>query len=310
MKRWLLLIGLLLFAAPTLLFHLLPARAVTLVKWVERGRAGLAEKQVTISDGPHTVRYVERPGSGEPVVFLHGFGGDKDNWVRMAPAFSARDHRLIIPDLPGWGESTRLPALDYSPQRQIDRLEAFFVAIGLERFHLAGNSMGGCIAGLYAAKYPARVQTLTFYDNACVRAEQPSDRDRMEAQGKNVLVVQAPADFDRLLDFVFFKQPFIPSPVRSLLAQRAMAQAAGNQVIFASLTAHRTALEPLLPTLKMPVAIVWGDRDRLLHVSTAQVMARALPSAKLHIMKDCGHSPQLERPSQAAQPMLDLIAGR
>lgn len=310
MKKRMLPIGLLVLFAPTLAFFLMPTRVIGLVKSIERGRSDLVEREIAIADGPHTIRYVERPGKGDPIVLLHGFGGDKDNWVRIAPYFAARDHRLIIPDLPGWGESTRLPDLNYAPSRQIDRLEAFFTAIGLSRFHLAGNSMGGCIAGLYAAKYPARVQTLTFYDNACVRAEQPSERDVLEAQGQNVLVVHSQADFDRLIDWVFAKKPFIPPPVKAVLAQRAMAQAAGNGVIFRSLSESRAALEPLLPTLKMPVAIVWGDRDRLLHVSTANVMARALPQAKLHILQGCGHSPQLERPEEAAAPMIDLMNGR
>ena len=81
-------------------------------------------------------------------------------------------------------------------------------------------------------------------------------------------------------------------------------------MIFRSLSESRAALEPLLPTLKMPVAIVWGDRDRLLHVSTANVMARAMPQAKLHILQGCGHSPPLEIPEEAARPMLDLMDGR
>src|SRR5688572_28862600 len=116
----------------------------------------------------HRWRYYDG-GAGEPVVLVHGFAGMKENWLQLARELSSR--RVVMPDLPGWGESERRDGEDYRVEAQVDRLAAFLDALSLERVDLVGHSMGGHIAGLFAARHPERVKTLTLVSTAGVRFE-------------------------------------------------------------------------------------------------------------------------------------------
>jgi pimeloyl-ACP methyl ester carboxylesterase len=99
-------------------------------------------KEVTLADGTH-IAYLEG-GSGEPLVLVHGFGADKDNFTRVARWLTPH-YRVIAHDVVGFGESTHLPDADYRYAVQAERVRAFVQALGLARVQLGGNSMGGGI---------------------------------------------------------------------------------------------------------------------------------------------------------------------
>jgi abhydrolase domain-containing protein 6 len=111
---------------------------------LDRRLNGLRRKSVQVGD--HRIVYSEGGRrEADPVVLVHGFSASADTWNRMAAQLTKRFH-VIAPDLPGWGESTRLDSSSYCYPAQIERLHDFLRQIGLSRFHLAGHSMGGCIA--------------------------------------------------------------------------------------------------------------------------------------------------------------------
>src|SRR6185312_4075249 len=95
-------------------------------------------------------------GDGPTIVLLHGFASSKEVWLPVAKLLTPHFH-LIIPDLPGWGESSRNADAGYDIDAQASRLDAFVQALRLQRFVLVGHSMGGAIAGVYAAGHPEHV---------------------------------------------------------------------------------------------------------------------------------------------------------
>jgi pimeloyl-ACP methyl ester carboxylesterase len=128
--------------------YLAPENAGGLLLKVQRAQAGLDRKEIELADA---LRYVYlEGGKGEPLMLLHGFGGDKDNFARVAGYLTTR-YRVIIPDNIGFGESAHPVDADYSPPAQAKRLRAFAHALGITNLHLGGNSMGGHIAMTYAA---------------------------------------------------------------------------------------------------------------------------------------------------------------
>ena len=139
---------------------------------MERAHAGLARKEITLADGTHVV-YLEG-GSGEPLVLVHGFGADKDNFTRVARWLTPH-YRVIVPDLVGFGESSHLPDVDYHYAAQAQRVRAFVQALGLQRVDLGGNSMGGGIAMSYAAQHPQEVHSLWLVDCAGIAGAPPSE---------------------------------------------------------------------------------------------------------------------------------------
>ncbi len=288
------------------LMALFPEKTTAIAIDLERDARGLDYKTIVV--GGNTWHYLEGgPRDADVLLMIHGFGGDKDNWTRFAGSLT-ETYRVIAPDLPGFGESDWHADWDYSLFPQRDRLASFVRELGLDQIHLMGNSMGGHLAALYAHEYPDDVISLALVNNAGVDSPVESDLRRVLTHGENPLVPRSPEDFDRLLEYVSHKEPFIPWPVRGILAQRASDRTEENQSIFMAYVGDRSAdLEPLLEDVEMPVLIVWGEYDRVLHVSSVDTMRPLLPQAKVVIMEDTGHVPMIERPSDTAGHYLEFL---
>jgi pimeloyl-ACP methyl ester carboxylesterase len=275
-------------------------------KKMERDNAQFIEKKVNIGD--HNIIYLEA-GSGETILLVHGFAGDKDNWTRFAKYLTGK-YRVISLDLPGFGESTRIETANYGIENQTQRLAEFVKKLKLERFHLAGNSMGGWISAYYSVKYPSRVISLTLMNSAGVTSPEKSEMFLNLEKGFNPLLVRDLKDYDRLLKFVFVNQPFIPGSVKEVFAESAVKNREFNDKIFRDLMANMLDLQPLLGNLKMPVIVIWGDSDRVLHISGARVFTDGIKGSKSYILKNCGHLPMIERPEETSSVFLEFIAGK
>lgn len=304
--RKLLIYAVLLVAGLTALMALFPEKTTELFFRIERSASGLNHTTITIAG--ETWTYLEGgPEDAEVLLMLHGFGGDKDNWTRFARSLTD-NYRVIAPDLPGFGESVLHRDRDYSLPVQRDRVQDFATALGLERFHVVGNSMGGQLAALYAHEYPQQLITLALFNNGGITAPVQTEFDRALSVGENSLVVESSSDFDDLLEIASYKKPFIPWPAKGVLAQRAMEHAESNAFIFEFLFSEEyLRLEPILAELSMPVLILWGEFDRVLDVSSVDVMRPLLPAAEVVIMKETGHLPMIERPAETATHYLEFI---
>lgn len=269
-----------------------------------RERAGLEWKEIE-SDG-YRLAYLERAADGDTVVLLHGFASEKDSWTRFVRHLP--DHyRVIALDLPGHGESTRRPDEVHDVPYLVMRLADGLDALGVERFHLAGNSLGGMVAVLYAHAHPDRVVTLGLFSAAGVDPPRESPFERMVAAGDNPLIVESRADFDALLELVFVDPPPTPWPVGRVLARRFAARADFHEKMWRDIWSRRALVTGLLPEIAAPAFVLWGDSDRILDLSSIEVFARGLPRAEFHVMPETGHSPMVERPNEAAALYLDFL---
>jgi abhydrolase domain-containing protein 6 len=280
-----------------------PGNLFRLAMWSVRRSAGLACKRVAV--GRHQIVYLEG-GTGPHLVLLHGFGANKDNWNRFAKHFTSSYH-VIIPDLPGFGDSSYFPDEEYDVESQVERLIDFFKALKLDEFHLAGNSMGGQIAVAYTIKRPGRVLSLTLFDAAGIQEDTPSEMSRLLEKGINPLVVKEASDYSELLKFVFFNPPEFPAGVMKGLAADAVRHTASNERIFQQLLGKWVQLDPLLPRIESPALIIWGDKDRVFDVSCADRFERSLKYSKKVVFENCGHMPMLEMPDKSAEVVRDFI---
>jgi abhydrolase domain-containing protein 6 len=290
-------------------YFLFPAATFDLLRTAERSAAGL--KQHSIDVKGLRIAYLEG-GKGGAVVLLHGFGANKDNWTRFAghliPHF-----RVIAPDLPGFGESSPAPDADYTISAQVERVRALVRALGIKSLHLGGSSMGGNIAGAYASNYPGEVKSLLLLAPGGVASAEPSEMYRRLEEGKpNPLVAKSAEDYERLLDFVFVKRPFIPGAIKKYLMQEAIEHQPLNSKIFKQLFSSRDVppLEVLLNGLPVPTLIVWGAHDRVLHVSGAKILEAVMPNAKTAVMDGVGHLPMIEKPKETAGLYLNFLEQR
>ena len=270
----------------------------TLLVGFERRASGLHRKKAQV--GEHQICYSEGGHGAESVVMVHGFGASADNWNRMA-ARIGKHYRVIAPDLPGWGESTRVTSASYSYPVQVERLHRFIEQMGLRRFHLMGHSMGGGIASRYAAQYPDEVITLTAIAPHGIPEPEPSDLAQSVARGDNWLVPTTVPGVDRLLDKCFAKRPYIPGPVVKYLAQEVIGRAEKTGKIFDEIQLNDPPLAAKLEHIKAPTLIIWGDQDRLIHVSAAQIFNKGIKNSEMLILPGTGHMPLMENPRQCVE---------
>ena len=274
---------------------------------LERARARLRVRRAAIPG--FAMPYLDG-GHGEPLVLVHGFGGDKDNFTRIARFLTPHFH-VVAPDLPGFGDAARDPDADYGIGAQVERLHAFLQALGLGRVHLGGNSMGGFIAMQYAATYPDDVRSLWLLDAAGTAAAGDTELLRQyAATGEFVLLVRSEADFAALLQAALHRAPWTPPSLRRVLARRATADFALHRRIFRQISSASPSLEPLLPSISAPCLIVWGREDRILNPAAAGIMQALIPQCAVVVMDDTGHLPMIERPRATARDFLRFVAAR
>jgi pimeloyl-ACP methyl ester carboxylesterase len=271
---------------------------------MERSRAGLSRKEIALADGTR-IAYLEG-GAGAPLVLVHGFGADKDNFTRVARWLTPH-YRVIVPDLVGFGESTHLPDADYRYAAQARRVRAFVQALGLVRVDLGGNSMGGGIVMSYAAQYPQEVASLWLVDAAGIAEAPPSELAKViSSTGTNPLMVTKESDFPALMKFVMSDPPYIPGPVMDVLARERIANQDLERKVFVQIAAD--SVSDAVRGLRTPTLIVWGDEDRALSVGTVPVLQALLPDARAIVMPHIGHAPMIERPQQSAEDYLRFRA--
>lgn len=274
-----------------------------------RHLSGLDEK--TADAAMHTIHYLDNGtppnpalvhGSGTPIVLLHGIFAEKDHWVDFARPLTDQ-YRVIAPDIPGFGESTRRADQAYDYGAHVTRLAAFLDALGLAKVHLAGNSMGGTIAALFALQHPGRVASVAFIGAPHgIRSPQPSTMDRLIDAGQRPLVAHDATAFKAMMELVFEKRPFLPYPILHASEQDALRNAASNTRLWDAQLKDRYLLEQHLGHLQQhPTLVLWGDSDRVFDRSGLQTVQKLLPQAHIAALPGIGHLPMMEAPADTAQ---------
>ncbi len=241
-----------------------------------------------VQAGSYRLHYLEA-GSGPPVLLIHGLASNATrDWGRLVGPLGRRFH-VLAPDLPGFGDSERPPAADYSIPMQVEAVRSFMAAVGVGRARVAGLSMGGWIACRLAGSHPEMVERLVAVDAAGMRPTGPN----IPAE------VLLPRDEDgvrRLAATVYHHAPVPPSFVaRDILARRLREEWIVRRALL-SMAAGRDWLNGTLGRADMPVLVVWGKQDALIPVTYAAPLAAEFPHADLKVLDGCGHVPIADCP--------------
>jgi pimeloyl-ACP methyl ester carboxylesterase len=280
--------------------YLAPEKATKMSIDMERKLSGLTLKEINLPDGLHYV-YLEG-GQGEPLVLLHGFGANKDNFTRVA-RFLTPHYRVIIPDHIGFGESGHPQKADYTAGVQATRIRTLAKALGISKLHLGGSSMGGYISMMYAALYPDEVKSLWLIDPGGIWSAPPSElREIIAKTGKNPLMARNEDEFAKTFAFVMSDPPFIPRPMLNVMAQERIRNYELEKRILQDLSAD--SAEKYVAGLKTPTLIIFGDKDRAINPATADILHKLMPRSDVIIMKGLGHLPMIEQPRKAAEDYL------
>ncbi len=275
----------------------------------EHWKAGVYAKTLEWNGKP--ISYLENYNDGKKptLVLVHGFAANKENWVRFA-RYLVSEYHVVIPDLPGHGESVKDLNLKYTYEDHVRYLHEILGLLKIETFHMAGNSMGGAIACLYAVAHPEQVKSLLLIDPAGIFRYE-SELAKLIKQGQNPLIVKAPDDFEKLMDFALEKKPYIPWPVSRVLAEKAVENQAINQKMFADMqesAGRGFEFEDAIQNIKAPTLIFWGDKDRVINVKNATLFEQLIPGSQKIIFEGIGHAPMIEIPEKSAKIYLDFLA--
>jgi pimeloyl-ACP methyl ester carboxylesterase len=251
---------------------------------------GVESREVLV--GRHRIHFlVEGPKGGTPVVLVHGLGARAEAWGPLSRYLVEAGFRVYAPDLLGYGRSDKPSDASYSIAEQADGLVAWFDAVGLTQVDLGGWSMGGWIVQRVAADHPERVRRLMLFDSAGLGIVPDWDVRLFTPQTRD--------DFVRLQALL---SP-APRPIPGfILDDLIRTRAETNWVIdraLASMRAGKDVTDATLPTLKMPVLVLWGGLDHVTPVSEGEAMHRLIPQSELEILDACGHLAPSECAAQA-----------
>ncbi|HEY9126826.1 MAG TPA: alpha/beta fold hydrolase, partial [Acidobacteriaceae bacterium] len=194
--------------------------------------------------------YVSGQPGGEPVVLLHGLGGRSEDWIRMLPYLQRAGYRVYTPDLLGFGQSDEPLTATYSIREQSRLVVGFMDKVGLERVDLGGWSMGGWIAQKVAVDNPDRVRRLVLMDSAGLKVPPAWDT--------NLFTPRTPAELNELHALLTPDPKPMPKFVVDDMLKLSRDYGWVVKKALASMLSARDVMDADLPSLKMPVLILWG----------------------------------------------------
>jgi pyruvate dehydrogenase E2 component (dihydrolipoamide acetyltransferase) len=270
-----------------------------------------AENAADETGGPHDIDAggkrlrVLDIGSGDslPVLLIHGFGADLQGWMFTQPAL-AEQRRAVALDLPGHGGSTKTLDKSVDGASFAGDIDRALEALGIERLHLVGHSMGGTIGVYFAHWQRERVASVTLIAPATFGTEINAEfiigfvkaQRRREMQEVLALLVHDPALVSRQMveDVLRYKRLDGAQAALEWLAEWWFPH--GIQ---------REDLVEVAAHLPMPVQIIWGRNDRIIPVAHGEALAGRLP---VHILDQAGHLPHMEKSGEVNRLIAEFIA--
>jgi pimeloyl-ACP methyl ester carboxylesterase len=221
-------------------------------------------------------------GQGEPVVVVHGGGGDARTWwdniIELAEKYT-----VYAPDLPGYGGSQPLAGNYYIPE--LSRFIGSFASnLGLEKFHLVGHSMGGGVALDYALKSPHKIKKLVLVSSLCLGREIAfwvrlfSIPALLRSIG--VLTISILKGIKWLAERL--------NPAEFIMPLSPAAVVVGGNIT--TLKQQSVVLEDRLAEVAVPTLLVWGSRDPIVPVRHAYQAAKVIPDCRVRVFKNRGHN--------------------
>ncbi|MGW5722561.1 alpha/beta fold hydrolase [Amycolatopsis sp. NPDC003865] len=260
----------------------------------------------TLDVGDARLVYTEA-GSGTPVVWLHGSGPGATGMSNFGGNLAAfADHRNIVVDLPGWGESPRPETDEPLIFHAADRVCRAMAALGIERAHLVGNSYGGAVAMRIAMRHPDRVDRLVLMAPGGVL---PTDAPPW------------PVGLERLFGYMAAEKPSreaMAEFVRLMVYDESLAtEALIDERYESSLRAHPELpippnfgdLTPDLGRIAAPTLLVWGREDQTVPLTWAPRILDGIPNAELRVLPHCRHWVQYERAPEFNHIVREFLQG-
>jgi pimeloyl-ACP methyl ester carboxylesterase len=261
---------------------------------------GIENRSVTVAG--HRMHYeVQGPADGPVVVLIHGLGGRAEDWHKLSPYLAKAGFRVYMPDLFGYGRSEKPVDFSYSVRDEASAVVGFLDAMGLKQVDLGGWSMGGWIVQIVADTHPARVNRLMLFDSAGIYAKPNWDT--------NLFVAKTPADLTQLEALLMPNPPAIPGFVARDILRLTRQRAWIIQRALGTMLTGQDATDNLLPRLRMPVLILWGENDQITPLEQGQKMHVLVPQSELDVFNGCGHLAPQQCTGEMGPRVVEFLKG-
>lgn len=261
------------------------------------------ERYVTISG--NRIRYLE-DGRGPHIVLVHGLGSQAERWSAMMPRL-AREHRVIAPDLPGFGLSDK-PEVDYTPEYFAKFMISFLEELGIRRAALVGSSLGGQVVAETAASCRTGLvsRAVLVSPTGTMRSVNPT---------LNAYIMAAMYPRHEAIRTAYGMMAGRDGNVDESSIERfreAMSRPNAKMAFLSTVMGfkHWPAITSRLGSITAPVLLVWGSEDTMIPMSFAEGYVEGLRDCRLVVMEGCGHRPHVEEPEKLAGLILDFVVKR
>lgn len=279
--------------------------------------AGGASQFATLPSGASAHIRDEGNPSGPVLVLIHGSNASLHTWEPWVAELGGT-YRTVSMDLPGHGLTGRVPGDDYSREAMAAFVIEIMDALGIERFAVAGNSMGGGVSAMIALEHPERVSALILVNSAGIPVERNANDvplafrlAGMPVIGKVLRYVLPRSVVEEGLKKVFVDQSKVTDEMVARYLDLSLHE--GNRdatrIRFAQNAARdEVAFAARLGEISMPTLIMWGDQDGLIPVAAAHEFQARIPHAELVIYENVGHVPMEEVPEESAAAVAAFLA--
>nr|WP_221381922.1 alpha/beta fold hydrolase [Actinoplanes polyasparticus] len=269
----------------------------------------------------HALRHVDvggvrtrvlQAGSGPDLILLHGTGGHLEAYARDLAGL-AEDFRVTAYDMLGHGWSDT-PDRPYTIDVLSDHLIGLMDALGIERAHLSGESLGGWVVAWTAAFHQQRVDRLVLNTPGNI-ANKPEVMARM--RDSTMAAVRDPSDetVRRRVEFLFHHKEMVTDELvdlrRAVYSRPGFVQAITNTLVLQDPVVRKAyAWEPgWVGKVTAPTLLLWTEHDPTGGLDEAEMLLQWLPDARLHVIADAGHWPQWEKVDEYLRTHRDFLLG-
>lgn len=233
-------------------------------------------------------------GKGAPFIVLHGWNSGSDRWIKEAEMISEKKFQVIVPDLPGFGESQKLDR-PWAVNDYVKWLEDFTEELRIKEFNLLGYSFGGSIAAKMAVRHPQRVKKLFLVASAVIR--------------KKTAKKNFSAKLAKFFNFFYFLPyyPLFRKAVYKYIIKKSDYVYTEGVMKETYLNAIADDVSYKLSFIRVPTVIIWGDNDQSVPVDDAYVVNEKIKKSKLVIIPGADHLMHKKIPEVLAEKILNEL---
>ena len=258
-----------------------------------------------VSVGTGTMPYISA-GHGAPILLIHGLFAQKEQWHEVVCALADAGYQAVAPDLPGYGQTQGYDLSVYPLEAQVDLLGEFGRKIGIRPQHVAGNSMGGAIAALYARAHAHEVHSLTFIGGTLGIGPWGEPVKASILAGNNPFIPLTPVQLEAELAMLLAQPPKLPADVQTALLTPYQQNTHHYIQVWNIVNLYGRILADG-PGGRLPTLILWGDEDHVFAIGGSKALARKYPRHQRLALPQTGHLAMLDSPEAVSRVYIGFL---